>query len=1636
MKLPRNIVAPLLLVPLLAALSLALFGTVLLNLPAAPTDAAPPKSVPLEPKQQYWPGTPTPRPNPAPELHGADIWHDFSVTGFKGGGSLRKVKVAVIDSGFDHLTFSLLHKGFDTSNLNIYCWDKDNTIFNDTLITHCNGSDHGTKVVEALLDIAPDIELYIVEVPSDERLNDAVDWLRDQHLDIVVMSLGFGLNAEGDGDPAFISDAMSSINAVVANRETVWVNAAGNDALNNWSGTWETMNVGTSTRIKMGPGTSLNGISVQEGSTVTARLRWDDTFPGSSSGAGADCNLDLVSMRPHHHVADPLGGSKSQDGGSFQNPYESMTFTAPQDGDSNTTERFKYSFYIKVVDCPGTKPQWIQLQVTESTGVATLDYPSRASTNLNDAHPDYRQIGVPAELDNAKFLAVGASNTAGSDIKSFSSRGPRSDEMSVKLPHLAASACIYTWADSDQSCGTSFAAPHVAGLAALVKSKYPNKTAASIVQYLKNRALDRTDTVTFSGEADPNNRWGEGLALLPGAQLLDGGNPVLSDGNSRIKLTRLRPPKDYGINTSLPGSDRITVSIDGNGLTLSNDCSPTLRSKIVQDGDTISLKACQYGVEKVRLSDRLRSEVLFTYTFDTPDNRPSISSGISNVSMEVGNSRVYNLVNNFKEADSYSSVSSDPTIATVVHASPTMTVTAVGVGTATITSTATNEHGSRSISFTVTVEPSAPEAPTGITGSNQADDSIYVNWDSVDGASKYRVQYREVGTASWQTATSNDPNPGYRVSGLECGTSYEFRVAAFGDGSTASAEWGENADASDPVSTLPCLPLAPAPQDVTVTTPVPRDTARLTWSYQANTEKYRVRYREEGTIRWITSSANIGPGATVGTSNGYTVTGLSCGNDYNFEVTGHGDDTVTRDTWGTPTEVDGSTEPCNRPMFTTDGLSLVNISDITPVNTVLATLTVTDATVDETLSYTLSGSGSNYFAITAQTGSIRTANISVARTLQIGTYSLTATVTDKHGQTDTAAVAVEVVENLAPPVIDLQRDSRTRNTLTLSWTPLSEGATLYRVRHKLTTVSSWTEDATDLTAGPYTVESLTCETDYDFDVAAYGDGTAYKAKWGHTTELQDSAGDCEEPQFPEPPPSFEVRETENVGYVVGTVAATDVTPNETLTYEITGGNTGNAFAIGETTGEITVAQTLDYATLSSYSLALRVTDTQEQTDTTTVTITVLENLPIAPSGLRSTDTTRTSISLAWDSLEGTDKYRVQIQSTDSDNWADMTINQSGTTYIADNRLCGAGYRFRVSAYGDGTTYVAKWGLFSETLTVSTTDCEEPVFSQDGYQFTVDDDVEIGAEVGKVPATDPTPGDTLTYAIVNGNQDGNFAINSSTGLITVAEALDATVEGSYTLDVTVTDQDGQLDFAFARIKVQQIYTVTFGDSSYTVDEDVGAVTISLELDRATRRSVTIPLITAYGGTLSSADYSGVPESVTFLVGQQVLTINISIVDDEDDDDGETLYVAIIDEPDYVLYGDHTATAIHITDNDVVRPTETTTVWSATLTVGESDSILGYDATDGFGSLSDTTFTWLGTDYTITGLTHNPSTPKVYMNTSGLMETDDRSGLTLHLGNVALDFEDTTRVLNWVDATADWTNGDTVAVSIVYDPPAGE
>ena len=155
------------------------------------------------------------------------------------------------------------------------------------------------------------------------------------------------------------------------------------------------------------------------------------------------------------------------------------------------------------------------------------------------------------------MLAVGAAPwTDVHAIEPFSSRGPAPDGR-VK-PDIVGADCGVTARSPLNEynrgfCGTSQAAPHVAGMAALVRQRFPSYTPAQVASYLKDNAEQRRSP-------DPNNTWGHGFAILPPP---DGTAPPVP---APSRVVARNPAADF--NTLAGASNRAPRGIWSDGETM------------------------------------------------------------------------------------------------------------------------------------------------------------------------------------------------------------------------------------------------------------------------------------------------------------------------------------------------------------------------------------------------------------------------------------------------------------------------------------------------------------------------------------------------------------------------------------------------------------------------------------------------------------------------------------------------------------------------------------------------------------------------------------------------------------------------------------------------------------------------------------------------------------------------------------------------------------------------------------------------------------------------------------------------------------------------------------------------------------
>ena len=161
-----------------------------------------------------------------------------------------------------------------------------------------------------------------------------------------------------------------------------------------------------------------------------------------------------------------------------------------------------------------------------------------------------------------------------------------------------------------------------------------------------------------------------------------------------------------------------------------------------------------------------------------------------------------------------------------------------------------------------------------------------------------------------------------------------------------------------------------------------------------------------------------------------------------------------------------------------------------------------------------------------------------------------------------------------------------------------------------------------------------------------------------------------------------------------------------------------------------------------------------------------------------------------------------------------------------------------------------------------------------------------------------------------------------GFSALPDGITATTGEASQTTVTITDDDDP-----------QV-TVMFGQTAYTVPEgDTVTVTIALSADP--ERTVAIPLTKTNQGGVSSADYSGVPATVTFNSGDTSKTFDFTATADAVDDDGESVRLGFGSSlPAGVSAGSPSETTVGITDDD--DPSVTVSFGAATYTAAEGST----------------------------------------------------------------------------------------------------
>ncbi|MDQ0160027.1 S8 family serine peptidase [Alkalibacillus salilacus] len=435
----------------------------------------------------------------APHIGAPDVWEDLGYTG-------EGVTVGVIDTGVDYTHPDLDHAFGDYKGYDFVDQDQDPQ---ETQPEQGEVTNHGSHVAGTIAangviqGVAPEVDLlgYRVLGPGGSGATDnviaGIERAVEDGVDVMNLSLG-----NTNNDPDFAT-ALALDNAMQDG--VVAVSSNGNSGPNDWT-------VGS-------PGTSREAISV--GASELPYMLYNVGI--DVNGLSAD-SADVMGTPS----SEALQALNEGDYELAQAGLGSADEVAEVDleGKIALVERGEYPFVDKAENVAAAGAVGMVIYNNEEGTQPRVGDMAIPTIKMSQADGAALVDSVEAG-DNTVTFNIEEDGLSGETIADFSSRGPVTDSWMIKpdvsAPGVNVISTVPTHNDAAPHAyaamsGTSMAAPHVAGAAALVVQANEDWDVDEVKGALMNTAEPLED---LSGERYPNNTQGAGSIRIPEAITTD-----------------------------------------------------------------------------------------------------------------------------------------------------------------------------------------------------------------------------------------------------------------------------------------------------------------------------------------------------------------------------------------------------------------------------------------------------------------------------------------------------------------------------------------------------------------------------------------------------------------------------------------------------------------------------------------------------------------------------------------------------------------------------------------------------------------------------------------------------------------------------------------------------------------------------------------------------------------------------------------------------------------------------------------------------------------------------------------------------------------------------------------------------------
>ena len=568
----------------------------------------------------------------------------------------------------------------------------------------------------------------------------------------------------------------------------------------------------------------------------------------------------------------------------------------------------------------------------------------------------------------------------------------------------------------------------------------------------------------------------------------------------------------------------------------------------------------------------------------------------------------------------------------------------------------------------------ASYVPTDLKCKAASTTSVTLSWAEMDGVNTFQVSGSSDDDTSYSLKKSVTGNS-VTITGLKKGYTYKFKVRA-------KKTINDNVEYSGYSAEIKGTPTSLAPTDVAIKALADAYGVKLTWKASAEADGYEIYKAESADGPW-TLVKDIGDGAAVKYTDKKDYDKTKAGKIYYYRIRSY-TEVLGKKHFGPYSSKVKAQIQIPKPTVTAEVVNKTKIK-----------LSWDDVGADKYLIYRSTKSDSGFELVKTVTSPTVSWNNSDLTTGTKYYYKIRGSKTV--GSNTSYGVYSDVVSVTptleAPTISSLSADG---GSINVKWTAVS-GAKQYQVYYHADGQDWKLGGTVDAAKTSFRVKDLTPKTKYYFRVRAVttkNDKTIYgkySAKANKATKIRQVA-------------NLAVSAMGGEKILLTWDATRDATSYEVWIAEYD----ATANAIDASTWKKLVSITGTRTSVEglkankSYGFKVRavisksgVTDTGDYS-----TDVVGYTAPVAPTGLKTTAITKTSITVSWKTVSGADGYTVSWREKGG-TWAKMNLLGSTDTYEITGLSSGKQYEIRVRAFANETSSRKLYGPYCTKITVKT-----------------------------------------------------------------------------------------------------------------------------------------------------------------------------------------------------------------------------------------------------------------------------------------------------------------------------------------------